>query len=1130
MGSRMKLRWLLGFVTLTAASLAVALSAGVPIAEAAPSLICSGTNPGGSGVLDVAVSGSSSVSDSLKITESGGNYSLSLTSGGSTGAVCTGTTYPDSGSNGFPTVEVTGSTLLSTTFVPVDGNLTFQGQNGVSNTLDLTSLSYANISVPLGIVTAGANIDFFSGITTFQGSTAGNTDFAASGTGGYTFDGFGSGNVLNLGAAGSGVTASVPAGTVTLASGSDQFSDISAITGSSSGGTTTVAGPAALTFLGQGTGNKLDFSQVSTSSLAPLWINASGAPATSPYGTLPSNAAASSLATYHYLDVSTFAGSGNGNTTFLGDGAGGDTFFGGGSGNVLDLSAAGTGVSVSLASHTVSGLTSSNDSFTGIGTVDGPAAGDATFTGGSTSGFTFNGAGNGNTFVPGSGSGTFNAGVGGGNTLDFSNVATSQGTPLKVNVSGTNVGGVTDNTGVVGGTTYTFSGFTTFSGASSGNTDLIATGAAGGYSFGFAGSGDTLDLSALPAGATVSVVAGGTAQWGGNQDTFSGTTAIDGSAAGYMAFLPGATGGYAFNGSGAANTLDLTATGSNVTASVPGGTVTMTSGSDAFSGVSSFIGSSSGGTTLQAGATALTFQGKGTGNELDLSQVASSGVAPVWVNVSGSPVTSYYGALASDHAESGVATYAFDDVTNFFGPAGGNTTFVAGSTGGFSFVDDSSANVLDLSGAGSGVSVSVGTVSGLTGGNDTFAGLKTINGPSAGGATFTGGSGGATSGYTFNSAGNGNAFKAGSGSATFNGGSGAGNTLDFSAVPTNVATPLRVNLSGSTIGGVANSTAAFNTATYTFAGVKTFTGPATGYATFFAGPTGGYTFNGGGSPTTLDLSAAPSAIVTVNGDSLADPGTVTGLTTGTDGFSGIQSFAGGATILYRLSVGTTGDGTGSVTSSPAGIDCGPTCSYNFTSGATVTLTATPSAGSAFAGWSGACTGTGQCSIPVTSTTAVSASFTLLPSYTLSVAKSGNGSGTVTSSPTGIDCGAACSHDYASGTSVTLTAAAAAGSAFEGWSGACTGKSSCTIAVTAAQSVHASFLKECVVPKVKGKSVKAAERLIKGHDCRVGKIAYAFSSTAKKGSVISQKPGPGQRRPPGARVDLVVSKGKQPSGR
>jgi peptidoglycan/xylan/chitin deacetylase (PgdA/CDA1 family) len=77
-------------------------------------------------------------------------------------------------------------------------------------------------------------------------------------------------------------------------------------------------------------------------------------------------------------------------------------------------------------------------------------------------------------------------------------------------------------------------------------------------------------------------------------------------------------------------------------------------------------------------------------------------------------------------------------------------------------------------------------------------------------------------------------------------------------------------------------------------------------------------------------------------------------------------------------------------------------------------------------------------------------------YALTVTKSGTGSGTVTSSTGGINCGATCSASYTSGAAVTLTAAAASGSTFGGWSGACTGTGTCTVTMTAARSVTATF--------------------------------------------------------------------------
>ncbi len=82
---------------------------------------------------------------------------------------------------------------------------------------------------------------------------------------------------------------------------------------------------------------------------------------------------------------------------------------------------------------------------------------------------------------------------------------------------------------------------------------------------------------------------------------------------------------------------------------------------------------------------------------------------------------------------------------------------------------------------------------------------------------------------------------------------------------------------------------------------------------------------------------------------------------------------------------------------------------------------------------------------------------LLPTYTLSVARSGAGSGMVSSSPAGITCGTLCDGVFASGTVVTLTATPDAGSAFTGWSGGgCSGTGTCATTVSAASTVTATF--------------------------------------------------------------------------
>ena len=158
---------------------------------------------------------------------------------------------------------------------------------------------------------------------------------------------------------------------------------------------------------------------------------------------------------------------------------------------------------------------------------------------------------------------------------------------------------------------------------------------------------------------------------------------------------------------------------------------------------------------------------------------------------------------------------------------------------------------------------------------------------------------------------------------------------------------------------------------------------------------------------------------------------------------------------YTLVVTRTGTGSGGVTSTPAGIDCGADCAETFTANQPVTLTATADPSSTFAGWSGACTGTGACMVTMDAAKTVAADFRLRQ-YTLTTTVGGTGTGTVTSNPLGITCGATCSATFDHGTMVALTATAAATSAFAGWTGACTGTGACIVTMDAARTVGATF--------------------------------------------------------------------------
>ena len=142
--------------------------------------------------------------------------------------------------------------------------------------------------------------------------------------------------------------------------------------------------------------------------------------------------------------------------------------------------------------------------------------------------------------------------------------------------------------------------------------------------------------------------------------------------------------------------------------------------------------------------------------------------------------------------------------------------------------------------------------------------------------------------------------------------------------------------------------------------------------------------------------------------------------------------------------------------------------------------------------------------------------------TLTVAKTGSGSGSVASSLAGISCGSSCSAPFAA-VPVTLTPKASAGSRFAGWSGACSGIGTCTLTMSGDRAATARFVR-CVVPKVKGKTLLAAKRAIRQAHCSVGTVARVFSATVRKGRVVSTKPRPGTKLAVGSKVKLKVSKG------
>jgi hypothetical protein len=138
-------------------------------------------------------------------------------------------------------------------------------------------------------------------------------------------------------------------------------------------------------------------------------------------------------------------------------------------------------------------------------------------------------------------------------------------------------------------------------------------------------------------------------------------------------------------------------------------------------------------------------------------------------------------------------------------------------------------------------------------------------------------------------------------------------------------------------------------------------------------------------------------------------------------------------------------------------DCRADCAMDIPSPTRLTLVAIAETGNSFAGWSGACTGTGDCSVSVDADRGVTATFSPLapspspspppsPSTKRFLTAATNGSGMVTSVPSGIECPGICTAEFDDGATVTLTAHPGVGWQFAGWTGACSGMQGCTVTV------------------------------------------------------------------------------------
>ena len=212
--------------------------------------------------------------------------------------------------------------------------------------------------------------------------------------------------------------------------------------------------------------------------------------------------------------------------------------------------------------------------------------------------------------------------------------------------------------------------------------------------------------------------------------------------------------------------------------------------------------------------------------------------------------------------------------------------------------------------------------------------------------------------------------------------------------------------------------------------------------------------------TVVTLTAIPTGINSFtgySGDCLGTTCSVT-ITTGATGRITAQ-FDAPPTLTVAAMAGSVGGGT--LVSTPAGIGCtlsgvstSGACSAAYVQNTSVTVTQTSIPGSVFVTWGGACSGTGSCIVPLSSSRTVQAQYRLAVPGAITVnSGAGTGNGSVSSSPGGLACtitatvkGGICRAIFPVGSTVTVIPVANAGSTFTGFSGACTGLATCKLVV------------------------------------------------------------------------------------
>ncbi len=232
---------------------------------------------------------------------------------------------------------------------------------------------------------------------------------------------------------------------------------------------------------------------------------------------------------------------------------------------------------------------------------------------------------------------------------------------------------------------------------------------------------------------------------------------------------------------------------------------------------------------------------------------------------------------------------------------------------------------------------------------------------------------------------------------------------------------------------------------------------------------------------------------------------------GGQGRSSVAMAEGKGKVQLRL-LGVMVEGKGQVQSDIGGINCPESqCGTELPRSTKVMLTATPGEGQVFAGWSGSCTGTGDCILTLKKKVSkVKATFRPIPLPLVPLSVTVVGSGVVTSIPGSLSCDSGtCVENFEQGVKVTLSAEHKPDFIFEDWSVPCAGMDTCEVVMTSAQNITAIFTPVVLPPVALHVMVEGEGRVTSdpaGIDCPAANCSHDFPNGTQMTLLPDPKPG------------------------